>query len=222
METTTTAQDEDLVELVDDAGRVIGHAARATVHHRETPRHRAFSVYLSDADGRILLTRRALNKVTWPGVWSNSCCGHPRPGETDVAAIQRRVREELGVDVINIEVLLPDFGYSATDPQGLVENERCPVYRAAIVDPAILRPDPDEVMDYDWLSWPDLITTVERAPGLLSPWAVAQVQALAASYEEAWARPKTAHSAERRRGRHPGRRDAAAHGADRRAGGPLA
>ena len=186
METTTTAPDEDLVELVDHAGRVIGHAARATVHHRETPRHRAFSVYLSDADGRVLLTRRALTKVTWPGVWSNSCCGHPRPGETDVAAIQRRVREELGVDVINIEVLLPDFGYSATDPRGLVENERCPVYRAAIVDPAILRPDPDEVMDYQWLSWPDLITTVERTPGLLSPWAVAQVQTLATSYLEAW------------------------------------
>jgi geranylgeranyl diphosphate synthase type I len=189
VETTTTAQEEDLVELVDDAGRVIGHAARATVHHRETPRHRAFSVYLSDADGRVLLTRRALSKVTWPGVWSNSCCGHPRPGETDVAAIQRRVREELGVEVINIEVILPDFGYSATDPQGLVENERCPVYRAAIVDPAILRPDPDEVMDYHWLSWPDLITTVERAPGLLSPWAVAQVETLASSYEEAWTQP---------------------------------
>ena len=122
VETTTTAPDEDLVELVDHTGRVIGQAARATVHHRETPRHRAFSVYLSDADGRVLLTRRALTKVTWPGVWSNSCCGHPRPGETDVAAIQRRVREELGVDVINIEVLLPDFGYSATDPQGIVER----------------------------------------------------------------------------------------------------
>ena len=71
------------------------HAARTMVHHAQTPRHRAFSVYLTDDAGRVLLTRRALSKATWPGVWSNSCCGHPRPGEMDVTAIHRRVREEL-------------------------------------------------------------------------------------------------------------------------------
>ena len=62
------------------------------------------------------------------------------PGETDVAAIHRRVREELGVEVTDVEVMLPDFGYTATDPHGLVENEYCPVYRAVIVDPAVMRP----------------------------------------------------------------------------------
>ena len=180
MERATADQDRDLVDLVDEAGRVIGHAARATVHHGNTPRHRAFSVYLTDDAGRVLLTRRALSKITWPGVWSNSCCGHPRPGESDVAAIHRRVYEELGVEVVNVEAVLPDFGYTATDPNGLVENESCPVYCASIVDAAVLRPDPEEVMDYQWLAWPDLVATVERAPGLLSPWAVAQVQGLTA------------------------------------------
>ena len=196
MERATAAPDEDLVELVDEAGRVIGQEARATVHHGKTPRHRAFSVYLIDAAGRVLLTRRALSKLTWPGVWSNSCCGHPRPGETDVAAVHRRVREELGVEVTSVEVLQPDFGYTATDPSGLVENEHCPVYRASIVDTAVLRPDPDEVMDYQWLSWPDLIATVERAPGLLSPWAVAQVRAIAPSQDAARVprRPRSLHS----------------------------
>ena len=91
MERATADQNRDLVDLVDEAGRVIGQAARATVHHGNTPRHRAFSVYLIDDAGRVLLTRRALSKITWPGVWSNSCCGHPRPGESDVAAIHRRV-----------------------------------------------------------------------------------------------------------------------------------
>ena len=181
MAKATVARDEDVVELVDESGRVIGQAARTTIHNRSTPRHRAFSVYLIDTAGRVLLTRRALSKLTWPGVWSNSCCGHPRPGETDAAAIRRRVHEELGVEVTDIEVMLPDFGYTATDPNGLVENEHCPVYRALIVDPAILRPDPDEVMDFQWLTWPDLIATVERAPGLLSPWAVEQVRSLASS-----------------------------------------
>jgi geranylgeranyl diphosphate synthase, type I len=185
MDRATAARNEDLIELVDEMGRVIGQAARATIHHRATPRHRAFSVYLSDATGRVLVTRRSLSKITWPGVWSNSCCGHPRPGETDTAAIHRRVREELGVEVTDIDVMLPDFGYTATDPNGLVENEHCPVYSAFIVDAAVLRPDPDEVMDYQWLTWPDLITTAERAPGLLSPWAIEQIRALGVSQEGA-------------------------------------
>ncbi len=171
--------DQDLVELVDETGRVIGQAPRAEVHHSKTPRHRAFSVYLIDDAGRVLLTRRALNKRTWPGVWSNSCCGHPRPGETDPAAICRRVGEELGLQVRDIQVLLPDFGYVATDPYGRMENEHCPVYRAFIVDASVLRPDPDEVMDYQWLTWPDLTETADRAPGLLSPWSVTQIRTIA-------------------------------------------
>jgi hypothetical protein len=93
------------------------------------------------------------------------------------------------VEVIDVEVMLPDFSYTATDPHGLVENEHCPVYRAVIVDPSVMRPDPDEVMDYQWLTWPDLIATAERTPGLLSPWAVAQVQALASSTDTAWRQP---------------------------------
>jgi len=181
MERATADQDRDLVDLVDEAGRVIGQAARASVHSSNTPRHRAFSVYLTDDAGRVLLTRRALSKITWPGVWSNSCCGHPRPGESDVAAIHRRVYEELGVEVANVDAVLPDFSYTATDPHGLVENESCPVYCASIVDTAVLRPDPEEVMDYQWLTWPDLVATVERAPGLLSPWAVAQVEWLSSA-----------------------------------------
>jgi geranylgeranyl diphosphate synthase type I len=188
MDRATAARNDDLVELVDERGHPIGQAPRATIHHRTTPRHRAFSVYLSDAAGRVLLTRRALSKITWPGVWSNSCCGHPRPGETDAAAIHRRVREELGVEVTEVEVLLPDFGYTATDPNGLVENEHCPVYRAFVIDAAVLRPDPCEVMDYQWLTWPDLIATAEQAPGLLSPWAVAQIQLLGIPGEREWLR----------------------------------
>ena len=214
----TAVRDEDLVELVDETGQVIGQAARATVHHGNTPRHRAFSVYLSDAAGRVLMTRRALSKLTWPGVWSNSCCGHPRPGETDVAAIHRRVREELGVEVTDVDVMLPDFSYTATDPHGLVENEHCPVYRAVIVDSAVMRPDPDEVMDYQWLTWPDLIETAERSPGLLSPWAVAQVQALASATDTAWRQPAAKQESKRRCDHHLGQRGAPAQSADRRTG----
>ena len=77
---------DDLVVLVDDDGHPRGTANRLTVHGTDTPLHFAFSCHLVDAAGRILVTRRALEKKTWPGVWTNSFCGHPRPGESRAIA----------------------------------------------------------------------------------------------------------------------------------------
>src|SRR5690606_24486479 len=98
-----------LVVLLDDAGTPIGTADKSAVHTAETPLHLAFSCHVSDAEGRMLVTRRALTKATWPGVWTNAFCGHPAPGEAMVEAIARRARLELGIDLEQLEVLLPDF-----------------------------------------------------------------------------------------------------------------
>jgi len=166
----------DEVILVDDEGRQIGTAPRSEVHTPQTPLHRAFSVYIFDADGRTLITRRALTKVAWPGVWSNSCCGHPRPGEPTPEAITRRVREELGIRVRDIEVALSDFRYRAVDASGVVENEICPVYVARSDDEPI--PDPDEVMDHAWVSWDDAVRSLASAPQVFSPWMVLQTPPL--------------------------------------------
>ena len=87
----------ELVELLGEDGQVIGNQPKATVHTTDTPLHRAFSVHLVAPDGRVMLTRRALGKVTWPGVWTNACCGHPAPGESDVDAIVRRTAAELNI-----------------------------------------------------------------------------------------------------------------------------
>src|SRR3712207_8837818 len=86
----------ELIVLVDDDGREIGTLPKPEVHHGETPLHRAFSAYLFSDDGRLLITRRAEDKATFPGMWTNTVCGHPGPGEDDAAAIARRAREELG------------------------------------------------------------------------------------------------------------------------------
>jgi len=83
----------DDVVLVDDAGTPLGSAPRIDVHTEATPLHLAFSTYLFNALGEVLLTRRALGKKTWPGVWTNSCCGHPRPSESLEDAARRRILE---------------------------------------------------------------------------------------------------------------------------------
>ena len=157
--------------LLDDGGRAIGTEAKATVHHAATPLHLAFSSYVIDAAGRVLLTQRAAGKPTWPGVWTNSCCGHPLPGEPVQDAVRRRLAGELGIVTDAIELVLPEFRYRAEMPTGVVENELCPVYRVWWTgDPT---PDPAEVAFYRWADWSTL-----RATSDLSPWCLLQLDEL--------------------------------------------
>jgi len=169
------ASGEELVVLVDDDGREIGCAIKASVHHADTALHLGFSCYLFDVEGRVLLTRRALNKPTWPGVWSNSFCGHPAPGEDVVDAVARRAQEELGVTVDSVECALPKFRYRAVAADGTVENEICPVFFACTNEP--VRPAAHEVMDHTWVTWDDVRVAVDL-PWSISPWAAEQIPLL--------------------------------------------
>lgn len=168
---TTT---EELVVLVDEHGRPRGTADKNSVHSTETPLHLAFSCHVFDDAGRILVTRRALGKLTWPGVWTNSFCGHPAPGESQEQAVVRRADRELGIRVSSIEPVLPDFRYRAVDASGLVENELCPVFRAIAVD--ALAPNPEEVAEFAWLELADLRRAVAATPFAFSPWLVLQLE----------------------------------------------
>jgi isopentenyl-diphosphate delta-isomerase len=122
------ASSQELVVLLDDGGRSIGSAPKSDVHHRSTPLHLAFSCYLFGDAGRLLVTRRALDKRTFPGVWTNSFCGHPTPDEFVSEAVVRRTRQELGVGVTDLRCVLPQFRYHAFASDGVVENEVCPVF----------------------------------------------------------------------------------------------
>ena len=166
----------DVVVLLDPDGNPTGTADRLTVHAADTPLHLAFSCYVVDAEGRILMTRRALGKRTWPGVWTNACCGHPRPGESFADAIARRLADELGTRPADIAEVLPDFRYRATDASGIVEHEVCPVFVATVAAP--LQPAPEEVMETSWADPRALADVAERSPWLLSPWSVEQIQQL--------------------------------------------
>ena len=166
------------VVLVDDAGTAIGTADKFAVHSTETALHLAFSCHVYNADGNVLVTRRALGKLTWPGVWTNSFCGHPAPGESQADAIARRGLFELGITVSELEVVLPDFRYRAVDASGIVENEVCPVFRAVTAD--VVAPNPDEVAEFAWVSPASLHAAAVAAPYAFSPWLGWQLEQLAA------------------------------------------
>ncbi|MGE2691080.1 isopentenyl-diphosphate Delta-isomerase [Mycolicibacterium pulveris] len=174
----TVTTGEDLVVLVDEAGREVGTAAKSVIHHSATPLHLGFSCYVFDADGRVLLTRRALGKRTWPGVWSNSFCGHPGPSEPIADAVRRRARQELGLSLAALRCVLPNFRYRAVAADGTVENEICPVFCARTDEP--VQVDPDEVMEWRWVSWSDL-RSAAALPWSISPWAAEQVPLLDAA-----------------------------------------
>lgn len=172
------------VVLVDETGRAVGVADKATVHGPSTPRHLAFSCYGFDAAGRVLVTQRAAEKRAFPLVWTGSCCGHPAPGEDPVAAVRRRVRTELGTDVADLRLVLPDFSYRASDASGIEEHELCPVFVGTFDgDP---RPDPAEVAAWEWWPWDRFLD--EAARGALSPWAALQAPLLAAAADPLTAR----------------------------------
>jgi geranylgeranyl diphosphate synthase type I len=177
---------DEHVVLLDERGRPTGTATKATAHTDATSFHLAFSCHLVDDQGRVLLTRRALTKRTWPGVWTNGCCGHPQAGETLREAVVRRVGQELGMTVTSVALALPDFAYRAAMPDGTVEHELCPVVLARVAGEPV--PDPVEVDDFAWVPWRDLQRRVEGRPGSLSPWSVEQVRQLSARSDEvlAW------------------------------------
>ena len=163
--------------LLDEQRRPIGQLPKSQVHHAATPLHLAFSCYVFDGSGQLLMTRRATSKRTWPGVWTNTCCGHPLPGEPLEVAAARRLHEELGLILTHSELVLPDFSYRAVAPEGIVENEFCPVLVGRV--DGTPHPDPTEVLDYHWGLWQDITTLAAKTPWLISPWSALQIPLLA-------------------------------------------
>ncbi|MDJ1113516.1 isopentenyl-diphosphate Delta-isomerase [Microbacterium dauci] len=164
------------VVLVDEDGREIGTAPKASVHGAATALHLAFSCHVFNEAGDVLVTRRALGKSTWPGVWTNSFCGHPAPAESVPDAVHRRAEHELGMTIDRLELVLPLFRYRAVDASGIVEHEICPVYTArAVSEPT---PNPDEAIEYRWVDPGELGASLRATPWAFSPWLVLQADQL--------------------------------------------
>lgn len=155
--------------LVDEGNRAIGRAGKETVH-RLGRLHRAFSIFLVDADGRLLLQRRSEAKYHSAGLWANSCCGHPRPGESTLDAARRRLGEEIGVHGVRLRYAFR-ARYCTELPNGLIENEIVYVYFGVIHRDRISpRLNPAEVSALGWSSLRELQSDVARHPRRYAYW----------------------------------------------------
>jgi isopentenyl-diphosphate Delta-isomerase len=158
---------EERVILVDADDREVGTLGKLAAHENGGVRHRAFSVFIVDARGRWLLQRRAEGKYHFPGLWTNACCSHPRPGEGTEAAAHRRLREELGFDCPLTERF--HFEYKATSAvEGLTEHELDHVFTG--VHGGEIHPDPEEVGSVRWVDPAGLARELQKHPEAYTPW----------------------------------------------------
>ena len=156
---------QDYVIVVNAADEELGQEEKLRAH-RTPVLHRAFSVFVLDDQGALLLQRRAAGKYHSGGLWSNACCGHPRPGESVEAAARRRLREEMGIEC----ALRPagSVSYSLDVGSGLREDEFNHVFVGLFS--GTVRPDPAEVSEWQWMD-PGLVRTRLRdGASALTPW----------------------------------------------------
>ncbi len=161
----TDQSGEDVLILVDEANRAVGSGGKWDVHRRGLL-HRAFSIFLFDDQGRVLLQRRYGGKYHSGGLWANTCCGHPRLGERTLPAAHRRLNEELGMKA-GLR-----FGFRARYTtgldHGLTENELVYVYVGRAT--GLMELNPDEVSETRFMSLAGLIADTAREPGAYAYW----------------------------------------------------
>jgi isopentenyl-diphosphate delta-isomerase len=156
--------DEQLI-LVDEANRALGMAGKTAIH-RKGLLHRAFSIFLVDDRKRVLLQQRSAAKYHSGGLWANSCCGHPRPGERTLTAARRRLNEELGV---SSELSFGFFSrYRGDLDRKMQENELVYVYFGALRTP--IDPNPAEVSAVESLTLDELSRRIRRNPTAFTVW----------------------------------------------------
>jgi len=160
-----SSEDEPLI-LVDSQDRPVGQLAKSACHDGGGVLHRAFSLFIFDPAGRLLLQRRARGKRLWPGYWSNSCCSHPRVGEDMALAVRRRLNEELGLEVA-LEYLYK-FEYRAPFEDLGTEHELCWVYVGQTdAEPVI---NTTEIMEWRWIGAAELDRQLSERPEAYTPW----------------------------------------------------
>lgn len=147
-------------------------------HTADTKLHLAFSCYiLRRSDNKFLVTQRALVKKVWPGVWTNSVCGHPAPGEAVEDAVLRRAKYELGLGHLDdLKCVVPKYIYKTPPYNNIIEHEFCPIFVAYVSDEP--KPNPDEVETYEWIDWTAYAQLIQSEPDKMSYWCKDQYKIL--------------------------------------------
>jgi isopentenyl-diphosphate delta-isomerase len=160
-----SSEDDSLI-LVDRRDREIGTLDKARCHDGGGILHRAFSIFILDDRGRVLLQQRAAGKRLWPGFWSNSCCSHPRSGESLDVAIRRRLRQELGLECRLRQLFR--FEYRALYGERGAEHELCSVHVGhSDRDPEVNR---NEIHAWRWIEPAALDAELADRPEQFTPW----------------------------------------------------
>jgi len=156
---------EEYVILVDENDNMVGTAEKMDAHIN--PRlHRAFSIIIFNSKDEVLIQKRALDKYHTPGLWANTCCSHPRPGEELEAAAHRRLQEEMGFDTALARVF--SFIYEAKFENGVTEKEYDHVLFGRWDGTPIK--NPAEVADYKWIAKNALTEDIKKNPEIYTPW----------------------------------------------------
>jgi isopentenyl-diphosphate delta-isomerase len=160
------SSDDELLILVDESDREIGHLSKGACHDGDGVLHRAFSLFIFNPAGELLLQQRSSSKRLWPLFWSNSCCSHPRWGETMEEATRRRLHQELGLTAPLRHLFT--FQYQAPYLDLGSEREVCWVFVGRSDDAP--RPNPHEIAGLRWITAADLDREFETRPETLTPW----------------------------------------------------
>jgi isopentenyl-diphosphate delta-isomerase len=175
------SSEEDLLIVVDERDNVVGHKSKRECHDGHGVLHRAFSVFVFNSHGEVLLQKRSANKRLWGGYWSNSCCSHPRQGEDIPTAAVRRLREELGLEAKL--TTLYKFTYHARFGDAGSEHELCSVLVGK--SDALPDPHPEEIAQLDWVSPERLDRELLTHPEEYTPW-----------FKMEWSRLRDEHAGE--------------------------
>ncbi|HVE43626.1 MAG TPA: isopentenyl-diphosphate Delta-isomerase [Gammaproteobacteria bacterium] len=159
----------DYVILVDENDNNIGVTDKMLAH-RHNQLHRAFSIFIlsKDTPPQLLLQQRAADKYHSAGLWSNTCCSHPRPGESVIAAGTRRLQEEFGLSTTLEQV--GSFRYNVHFPNGLSENELDHILIGKISRAITITPNPAEIQAYRWVDVGVLSQEIQETPTAFTYW----------------------------------------------------
>ena len=156
---------DEYVILVNESDAHIGSCEKMDAH-KTGQLHRAFSIFIVNAFGNLLLQKRARTKYHSGGLWTNTCCGHPRPGEALLDAAYRRLHEEMGISCVLSKI--SHFMYRTTLDRGLVENELDHVIVGYSDENPC--PNPAEAEDWKWISSDALAAEIDRCPEQFTAW----------------------------------------------------